>query len=258
MRIRRKYEAALRRLRAMRRGGLRGAWSLAKYEILEHLSGPATVTMKSRYAARPLRCRRHSSDAKVFYDIFAMREYAPLDGLRNVGLILDCGANVGFSSAYFLSRYPGANVIAVEPDASNFQMLSRNLSPWGDQVTLVQAGIWSRPCQLVFSNDQYRDGREWAVQVREAAEGETGQIKAIDVGTLLKDSGRDRISLLKMDIEESEKVVFASNYQSWIDRVDNIAIELHDAECERVFFSAIEGMPFDISRSGELTICRKK
>jgi len=233
---------------------------MAKFQAAEVLLGarPDAIRMRSAYSDHPLHCRRHSSDAKVFYDVFAMREYAVLDDAREVDLIIDCGANVGYSSAYFLSRFPGANVIAVEPDPKNFEMLSRNLAAWGPRTKLIQAGVWSHPCGLVFSQDNYRDGREWAIQVREARQGEEAQVTAIDIGTLLRESGRERISILKVDIEQAEKVVFAENFDSWIGRVQNIAIELHDPECERVFFRAIEGLGFDVCRSGELTVCRKR
>jgi hypothetical protein len=43
--------------------------------------------------------------------------------------------------------------------------------------------------------------------------------------------------------------------------VDAIAIELHDdsvfGEATGVFFTAIDGLGFQVWRSGELTVCRK-
>lgn len=205
--------------------------------------------------------RRRSSDVLVYDQIFLEREYAPLNDLSGVGLVLDCGANVGYSSAYFLSHFPGAHVVAVEPDDANFAMLQRNLAPYGDRVRLVHAGIWSHDTDLVMADTFTGEGDEWARQVRPCKPGETPAVQGISIETLLAESGADRISILKVDIEGAEAVVFSDGYEAWIDRVDAIAIELHDdtsfGDTQTPFFDAIEGQGFDISRSGELTICRR-
>jgi hypothetical protein len=56
-------------------------------------------------AIHRLWARTRSSDLHVFSQIFVEREYECLN-LFDGDLILDLGANVGYSSAYFLSRYP--------------------------------------------------------------------------------------------------------------------------------------------------------
>lgn len=80
-----------------------------------------------KYSRFPLRCRAGTSDQGVFNQIFVQRACQCLDDVASADLIVDCGANVGYSSAYFLSRFPGATVIAVEPDAQNFAALEWNL-----------------------------------------------------------------------------------------------------------------------------------
>jgi hypothetical protein len=66
---------------------------------------------------------------------------------------------------------------------------------------------------------------------------------------------------LKMDIEGAEAVVFGALDISWLDRVDNIAIELHHdtafGNASGIFSSAIAKRGFATSRCGELTICRR-
>jgi FkbM family methyltransferase len=216
------------------------------------------LPLRSRLAAHPLLCRPHTSDILVFDQIFIEREYQRLDGLTAPGLILDCGANVGYSSAYFLSRFPQARLIAVEPDAQNYSILQHNLRPFGDRATAYQTAIWSHSTRLTLATQAYRDGAEWSRQVRECRPGESG-FDAIDLGTLFARSGQPRISLLKMDIEGAEAVVFSRNVESWLTKVDNIAIELHHdspfGDASTAFFSAIEGRGFSIETVGELTLC---
>ena len=208
-------------------------------------------------AVHPLLCRPSSSDPEVFRDVFRKQAFACLNDVSEARLAIDCGANVGYVSAWLLSRFPKCKVIAVEPDPGNFAILSQNLAPYGDRATCIQAAVWPRPAALRISEAPYRDGREWAVQIRECRDGERPDVQAIDIGTLLADSGETSISILKIDIEAGERFLFADNYQSWIGRVDKLVIELHDDECTRIFQKAIDGLPLDVTRCGELTVCRR-
>jgi len=219
------------------------------------------LRLTTELARHALQCRPGTSDLNVFHQVFVERAYACLDEIRDVQLILDCGANVGYSTAYLLSRFPASHVIAIEPDPGNFALLRGNLAPYGDSVKLLRSAVWSHPTGLVLSRAPYRDGMEWARQVRECQPGEDPELLGVDISTILRQFPDQRISILKMDIEGSEGVVFGSNYQPWIGLVDNIAIELHDdsvfGNCSAVFATAISGRGFSVARHGELTVCRK-
>lgn len=215
-----------------------------------------TYCLRTRASQFPLHCRLNSSDPYVFYQVFMEQEYAVLRDLKNVRLIIDCGANVGYSAAYFLTLYPEAQLIAVEPDSANFAILQQNMKPYGDRVKVHMAGIWSHTTGLTVCRGSYRDGAEWSTQVRESLPGETPDVEAIDIGTLLRESGHEQIDMLKIDIERSETVVFADHYQEWLGKTRNIAVELHDDECERIFQAAIVGYPFAVSNNENVFVCK--
>jgi hypothetical protein len=82
-----------------------------------------------------------------------------------MGRIIDCGANIGCSAFYFLSKYPDAELIAIEPDEGNFPA-----------PTEKPGGIWkasSGPSSRRLVNNQrlrvdrghFGDGMEWSLQV---------------------------------------------------------------------------------------------
>ncbi len=214
-------------------------------------------TLRSKYAKYPLYCRPGTSDVQVFSQIFVGREYRCLDEVTNPGLIVDCGANVGYSSAYFLSAYPHAQVIAIEPDAGNYAALVKNLEPFGTRVRTLCSAVWSEPVDLVFAEHTRGEGLEWARSVRKAQPGDKESIRAVDLGTVLRESGHDRISILKIDVEGAEAVLFSQGYDTWLARVDNLVIELHGPQCEAIFRRAIAGHPFEVSASDELTVCKR-
>src|SRR5260370_653535 len=134
--------------------------------------------------------------------------------------------------------------------------MKNNLALFGDRVVLEQTGVWSHSCGLVPVDDP-RPFQECSRQVREARDGETPLFHATDIGTVLAESMADRISVLKIDIEKSEKELFARHFERWLDRVDNLVIELHDEECRRVFETAIAAYPFQVTECGELTVCKR-
>jgi FkbM family methyltransferase len=204
--------------------------------------------------------RHGTSDLDVIHQIYIQQEYAPLCNLHDVRLVVDCGANAGYSSAFFLEQFPSCRVIAVEPDSGNFDMLKRNLRAFGRRADPVRAGIWSRNVPLRISPGHYRDGREWTVQVQPCEAGQAADFQGLGIASLLASSGFERISLLKMDIEGAEAIVFQGELD-WLDRVDAMAIELHDdsafGNATEIFHAAIHGRGFEVSHSGELTICRR-
>ena len=78
-----------------------------------------------------------------------------------------------------------------------------------------------------------------------------------DVLSLLQLADGKYIDLLKIDIERSELEIFGGSSSSWLPRVRNICIELHGADCEKVFWDALKDFEYDLGSSGDLTFCRK-
>ncbi|MBI1761471.1 MAG: FkbM family methyltransferase [Acidobacteria bacterium] len=219
----------------------------------------AVYRLYTKLCDYPLFCRFDSSDREVFKHIFIHEEYSCISDQAQPRLIIDGGANVGYSSAYFLSRFPLAHVIAVEPDSGNFAILERNLAAYKDRVTLINAGIWSHETGLIVCRGSYKDGKEWSTQVRECRNGEAPDVRAVDIGVILENANwkGKPLDILKLDIERSEAIVFSSNYQGWIKNVKSFVIELHDETCERVFYSALEFGDFTFSTVGDMTVAKR-
>lgn len=211
----------------------------------------ATTTLNSHPSGYPVHLRGGASDLLVFDQIFVDREYRCLDGLADVRTIIDAGANVGYSSTYLLRRFPDARAICIEPDAGNFALLERNMAQFGDRATLVRAALWSEPGMLSFREETMADGEEWGRQVEP---GETGDVPAVSIPTLMERHGLDRIDLLKIDVEGAEEAIFSAD-TSWLDMVGNIVIELHGLDCTVAFMNAIKSRDYDVSRCDELTVC---
>jgi FkbM family methyltransferase len=234
-------------------------WEALRFAVKLGRPEPVAWRVRPRQVVHPLQARlRGSSDMNVFGQIFIFEEYSCLRELKEPSLVLDLGANVGFSAAYFLSVFPKTRVVAVEPDERNMAMCKANLSPYGDRVLLLHGAVWSRSTTLRLSKGVFGDGREWATQVEELTEEEATAVgvQAWDVGSLIDMSGASTVDLLKVDIEKAELSVFGESAGRWLHRVRNICIELHGKDCEEVFFTALKDFDYELRHSGELTICR--
>jgi FkbM family methyltransferase len=218
--------------------------------------------LRSKRAEHPLAVRPGTSDIKVFDGIFIGVEYECIADLKDIKFVVDCGANVGYSSAFFLSQFKNCEVACVEPDEGNVNVLMNNMAPYGDRVRIYHAGIWSQPAFLKVREVPYRDGDKWALQVEQCDSTTPGSIPAVDIPMILRESGQDRISLLKIDIEGAEVQLFSEGCESWLSKVDNIVIELHDDSCfgpasEIVVQKILDTGCFSVSKSlGEVTVFR--
>ena len=209
------------------------------------------VSISIKGYAHPVHLRLGSSDALVLEQIFLQCEYSALRAISpQPKTMIDCGANIGLSAIYFLNRYPDLKLVVVEPDPQNLRICGRNLAPYAERVRFVHAGVWCRPAGLVLC------GSGWGVKVREAKPEEVPEVEGIDMLSLLRMMPDGEVDLLKIDIEWSEIVVYGLGTEAWLPKVRNIAIELHDEECEAVFAKALEPYRFIASQFGELTFCQ--
>ncbi len=176
----------------------------------------------------PLLVRLGTSDWYALEEIFLHDEYAEvlknLSG-RDVKTILDLGANVGMSVRLWQSAYPGARVVAVEPDAGNVTILRRNIEMGRAEVPVevVQACVAGSPRKVKLD----RSRGEYAYRMSDAESPDDREIDALTVPQLLERGKLDGpIDLLKCDIEGAEAEVFA-DCAAWIGKIRNIVIEIH-------------------------------
>ena len=226
------------------------------YRLISKLLKRSYFHIRIKKFPFPIYIRANSSDNFVFYQIFVQEEYSSLEDIKEPKLVVDCGAYAGYSSMWFLNKFPSAHVIAVEPDRYNSDICEKNIRPYGKRVSLLYSAVWPYKAKLKLRRGVYGDGREWATQVEECSEGEKYDIEGIDIASLIGNAGYEHIDILKIDIEETEQLLFSLNYTKWLNRVKNIVIELHSKKCEEIFFNALSGYNYDLSTSGELTVCK--
>jgi FkbM family methyltransferase len=193
--------------------------------ILRHLAEIGCRSLVKEYSSRlnPFILRKGSSDIMVFWQIFRQKELE-LPVVVNPRLIVDAGANVGYSSLWFAQRYPDALIIAIEPEKSNYDILvqhSRNYS----NIRPMRAALYHREMDLGIADTGWGAFAFMTVE-EDTAGGE--KVRAVTIDTVLREINRDRIDILKVDIEGSERELFSKNYESWLPHVGVLLVETHE------------------------------
>ncbi|HEY3918997.1 MAG TPA: FkbM family methyltransferase [Stellaceae bacterium] len=99
---------------------------------------PATLSVRTPTGTITLALRNFES-LKTFFGVFCREDYAtPSD---RAFFFFDIGANIGFASAYFLSRNRDNRVCCFEPDETNLAWLARNLAGFSGRATIVNRAV---------------------------------------------------------------------------------------------------------------------
>ena len=177
--------------------------------------------------ANPVAIRTGMSDMQVFHDIFIWGEYSFLKPVAARTTVLDIGANVGYSSAYFAGIYPKCEVVAVELVHSNFEQLARNTAFLGNRIHAVEAAVWSHNNGVSIADDTFRDGAAWSHHASEAEAGKS-LVPSITMLNLMQQHSMPRVNICKIDIEGAEYELFATGNRRWVDNCDVILLEIHE------------------------------
>ncbi len=182
--------------------------------------------LKRKYLALkypPLILRENSTDIEVFKSIFIFKELQ-LPVKIDAQLIIDAGAYTGLSTIYFRDKYPNAKIFAIEPNIFNFETLKKNTEHLSN-IELLKGALWYKNCNLKIIDP---GNGYWGFQTMESDEHDKDNIIAYTINDILSKSGSSTIDILKIDIEGAEKELFTYNWNSWLDKVNVIIIELHD------------------------------
>lgn len=163
--------------------------------------------------------------ALSFLDYIAFRRMNDFLASRRDPLIVDCGANIGYTALWYKRLYPQARIIAFEPDPKFAPMLRRNLvRNHAEDVKVLEAAAWTCDGTSAWTMHETDGSRLLAGSAAptDATPGPT--VATIDLARLL--DGLDDVDLLKIDIEGAEFVV-VPHIAAQLARVRHVLVECH-------------------------------
>lgn len=154
-------------------------------------------------------------------EVYTKGFYRPADG----DVIVDAGANVGLFSIQIARQNRRSRVIALEPFAENFEYLRANVA---------RARLGNVTCHETALGAAFAKGRMHAVGTRSLDHvlridsSATSETTIVPLSGLFDLAGAHEIDFLKVDIEGSERDVFAAATPDVLIRFKRIAMEYHD------------------------------
>lgn len=165
------------------------------------------------------------SFAKMVDEIFVSRAYE-FEARRKCPVIVDCGANIGVSVAFFKTLYPCGRVVAYEADPYVYAALESNIRALGYAgVDLHNKAVWNQIETLPFQSEGSWGGRLSHFGVDRGQGIEVHTIRFRDALLRLIDD-HDWIDFLKVDIEGAEYEVM-SDIADLLHNVDHLFLEYH-------------------------------
>lgn len=163
------------------------------------------------------------------YDLKFLKRYDELYNLykkaiskNKYPLIIDGGANIGFSSYYFAKEFNHSCVVGIEPEIRNFSMMKKNCRKLNNIKFLKKAlgpnDGFVKIENLNADNNAFRTKKTDEV---------LDSIEMISIDSIISDYSNYFPFIIKLDIEGFEKELFSKNI-SWVDKFPIIIIETHD------------------------------
>lgn len=243
------------------------------HELFEHKLNQnrelaSYIKESSSYLARMqnsliLKIRDEShSDYLVFEQVFNLRQYEILLSIINLNIhsenkkiIIDAGANVGYTSLYFLNNLNNLFIYAIEPSPENAFICRENigLNKLENKINLYQMALSHKKGLKFNLNNQFRDSKDWAITTEHDVDGE---VDGIALSEIISNNEITNITLLKMDIEGAEQYIFdVKSDLSFLKITSLIAIEIHDEfNIRDSIYKTLKEYGYFIFESGELTL----
>lgn len=174
------------------------------------------------------------SDCFTIMDVFCYQNYSLpkhwegnlecfLEDQSKLPVVLDLGANLGFTSNYLKRVYPEAVTIGVEPDTRSVDLCRQH------GVDELWTGVIGRGSKAFLSNDD--------VSYQKKLSDDGVEVKVIAENELIAAIGDYLPFILKVDIEGAEEVLF-SDYKRLVSLFRVIFVELHDWGVDHKIHSA--------------------
>lgn len=231
-----------------------GAWQLARENGLLPIARFAVYRSAGIDALLPLRIggvdlvlRTSNTDLSVARHCLIDEEFSVAKHLNHregVSFVVDAGGYIGTAAIAFAGMFPQATVVTLEPSKENFDVLVKNVSQFKNIVPL-RAALVGIDRDVTLYN---RGTGDWGFTLLSNQAGRDltplGTVPGISISSLMQLHGKDRVDVLKLDIEGGEKEVLEQSSE-WMPKLGAIFVELHDRiapGCTDAFMQATVGM----------------
>ena len=207
--------------------------------------------------------------------------------LKSKACVFDVGASIGLFSLFAKQVCPDARIFAFEPSPELCRLLRRNVAGYGSSVQVYECGISARQGTATFTYypnysmlsgfraDPDKDRQTLSAGIRnqvsatipnaamvpdQVVEMLTGnklecarqsECQLRSVSSVLRETGEQRIDLLKIDAEKSELDVLRGIDENDWPKIEQVVMEIHDKEQSGPALSLLADRGFDVATEQE-------
>lgn len=142
-------------------------------------------------------------------------------------MVVDLGAHVGIFAFNVLRKYP-CQVVALEPSAENVACLRKNLEPFGEHRVQIHNLAVGGAAGRVRVETPTSSNRSHDARVVPGSDDDADGVDVVPLAAILELAQRNRIALMKMDIEGSEFDAFSTLDDAHLRCFERIVMEYHD------------------------------
>lgn len=199
-----------------------GLFSLGSLLWQRFVQRNVLISIKVKDLPHKIFIRNQPADFAVFTQVFIHKEYE-VSLEHPVNSIIDAGANIGLAALFFISKYPTASIICIEPEKNNFDLLLQNTKPYSN-ISCINTAVWHKNTHLQIVDKGYGS---LGFQVKETTE-EKNTFTAKTISSIMQHWGKTQVDIVKLDIEGSEEQVVLQDEENWPEKTKTIFVEIHD------------------------------
>ena len=189
----------------------------------------AVITVVLRNGVK-LKLHAGNSDINGITEIFLSEGYKKFfKEIKNEGIFIDIGANIGTLSVLIGTAFPNVKVFAFEPNPTILDLLKENiaLNNLTHQVTVVPSSVAEKSgTRTLFFEDNHWGGASFLAERRPATREFT--VSSVGINDIFGVIGYDHIDYIKSDIEGAEAEVIDALQKESAKKIDMFFIEYHE------------------------------
>lgn len=184
-------------------------------------------------------------DYIVLKYVFLDKFHLPFTSLPGSPVILDLGANIGFTCVDYANQFPDARIFGYEMDKANFDLALLNTSAY-PSIKIENMAVGAADGRGYY--DAAVSVAADAYQLRAEESATSKLVNVTSLAGIISRHALARVDFIKMDIEGAEVDVFSAADLSWLEVVDKLHVELHDENVVATIAERLRIQGFNVER----------
>ena len=157
------------------------------------------------------------------------REFEPVTAgfaHENGALIIDAGGYIGTAAIKLATAYPACRIVCIEPSSENLELLKLNVAAYPN-ISVMKAALAANGTEVALRDPGRKAWGFTIIAEPDQSDRVLETVPAVTIENILAQHGRERVFILKLDVEGAEAELF-HNSRGWMSRTDILIAELHE------------------------------